>query len=73
MEPQGYMGYEGIMLMVEMTKAPGSEDDDIFWWCQIDAEVNWESGVKMQWQHNLWYIDLHINTFKIHKDALSHG
>ena len=53
MEPQGYMGYEGIMLMVEMTKAPGSEDDDIFWWCQIDAEVNWESGVKMQWQHNL--------------------
>ena len=29
MEPQGYMGYEGIMLMVEMTKALGSDDDSI--------------------------------------------
>ena len=28
MEPQGYMGYEGIMLMVEMTKELCGDDDD---------------------------------------------
>ena len=52
MEPQGYMGYEGIMLMVEMTKALGPDDDSIFL-CQFYAEFNWESAVNVQWQHNL--------------------